>query len=226
MSRRDGGPALTKVVRRELDDAFRAAPAQASVLDAGCGRVSALRLYRDRIGRFVGADIHPPAPGALPHLDEFVAADLCTDVSAFPAASFDVVLSSFTVEHFADPAAAFANMRRWLRPAGRLVLTTVNRRHPFVWVYLALPAGLRAGAQRLVKATAADAHPLVGSCNSPAELSRALIRAGFTDVRITTVGHLERAWGRWFPGRLLGRVGDLIAQPFPGRRSTIVVGAR
>lgn len=218
-------PTLAEVVRRELDSVITSSSVDLAVLDAGCGRVSALRPYRSRIARFVGADIHAPAPGALPHLDEFVTADLCADASAFPPESFDVVLSSFTVEHFADPGAAFANMRRWLRPGGHLVLTTVNRRHPFVWAYLAMPGALRGRIQRLVKATAADAHPLVGACNSPGMLRDALLAAGFRDIRITTVGHLAAAWGRWLPGRILGLVGDYIARPFASWRSTIVVSA-
>jgi SAM-dependent methyltransferase len=223
-------PATSEVVNRDLETAFdTATPASPvdglTVLDAGCGRVSALRPFRPRIGRFVGADIHAPAPGTLPHLDEFATVDLCTDRAAFAPGTFDVILSSFTVEHFADPETAFRNLRGWLRPGGRLVITTVNRRHPFVWAYLAMPPLLRGRLQRVVKATAADAHPIVGACNSPADLQRALAAAGFTDVRVTTVGHLARAWGRRWPSYLLGLVGDLLAQRLPGRRSTIVVSA-
>src|SRR4029077_8892061 len=114
--------------------------------------------------RLVGADIHEPAV-TLPHLDEFAIVDLCGPGTAFPDGSFDLVLSSFTLEHFADPPAALANLRRWLRPGGLLVVTTVNRRHPFVPPYLGLPEGPRRATQPLVKATAADAHPLVGACN-------------------------------------------------------------
>jgi SAM-dependent methyltransferase len=215
-------PAVAEIVRDELDSAIGTG---AVVLDAGCGRRSALIPFRGRIGRFVGADIHLPAPGSLPHLDEFAVVDLCTDSSAFPAASFDVVLSSFTVEHFADPARAFANLRAWLRPGGRLVITTVNRRHPFVGLYLSVPGGLRSRLQRLVKATAADAHPLVGACNSPAELAAALEAAGFEGVRLRTVGHLARAWGRHWATWGLGLLGDLLAQALPSRRSTIVAVA-
>ncbi len=75
------------------------------MLDAGCGRTSPLISFRDRIDRFVGVDIHAPAT-PLPYLDEFATVDLCGDGASFPEGSFDLVLSNFTVEHFADPAAA------------------------------------------------------------------------------------------------------------------------
>ena len=130
--------------------------------------------------------------------------DLCGPADGFPEASFDVVLSSFTLEHFADPPAALANIRRWLRPGGTLVATTVNRRHPFVEAYLALPAGPRSKVQALVKASAADAHPLVGACNTPAEIRRDLAAAGFESIDLRTVGHLARAWGRHLPTFALG----------------------
>ena len=115
-----------------------------------------------------------------------------------------------------------ANLRRWLRPGGTLVATTVNRRHPFVAAYLGLPDGPRRRLQPLVKATAADAHPLVGACNDPATIRQTLVGAGFTDIRLTTVGHLARAWGRYWPTFALGLAGDLLTVPFPSRRSTIV----
>jgi len=229
-------PPLGDVVRAALEEALERAEVDRppatdgaptlAALDAGCGRASALIRYRARIGRFVGADIHPPAAGALRCLDAFVEADMCRQPDAFPPASFDLVLSRFTVEHLADPAAAFAAIRGWLRPGGTLVLVTVNRRHPFVAAYLDLPAGPRARVQRLVKATAADAHPLVGACNDPGAIRAALASAGYEAIRLESVGHLARAWGRWLPGYLLGLAGDVLARPFPSRRSTLVVSAR
>ena len=217
------GDALARAEAARAEEA--AAPPAVVVLDAGCGRNSALARYRAHIGRFVGVDIHEPAPGALPYLDEFAAVDLCESSDAFPPATFDVVLSSFTVEHFADPDAAFANLARWLRPGGSFVLTTVNRRHPFVAAYLRMPDGLRRHVQPVVKATAADAHPLVGACNDPAALREALARAGYDDIRVVTVGHIARAWRRRLPTFVLGLVGDLLTRGVPSRRSTLVVTA-
>ena len=222
-------PPVGALVYEALDGAIVAAKERGAgpivALDAGCGRVSALRAFRPRIGRLVGADIHQPST-PLPHLDEFAIVDLCGAADGFPDASFDVVLSSFTLEHFADPPAALANLRRWLRPGGTLVATTVNRRHPFVAAYLGLPEGPRRTLQPMVKATATDAHPLVGACNDPASVRAAFVDAGFGDVRLTTVGHLARAWGRHWPTFALGLVGDLLTLPFPSRRSTIVAVAR
>jgi hypothetical protein len=84
---------------------------------------------------------------------------------------------------------------------------------------------VRGRLQRLVKASAADAHPIVAACNTAAELRAAFTAAGFTDIRITTTGHLARAWGRRWPTWLLGLIGDLAAQRIPDRRSTIVASA-
>jgi SAM-dependent methyltransferase len=230
MARAEAAAAAADPAEAAVSEAARVgggAPAPTvAVLDAGCGRHSALARYRSRIGRFVGVDIHPPAPGELPYLDEFATVDLCATPEAFPPATYDVALSSFTVEHFADPAAAFANIARWLRPGGTLVLTTVNRRHPFVGVYLGLPGALRRRIQPIVKATAADAHPLVGACNDPRALREALAGAGYQDVVVETVGHLARAWGRRRLTFALGVIGDLMTRGLPSRRSTLVVSAR
>lgn len=221
-------PAVGSLVHEALDRAISSAegrsPDGVAALDAGCGRVSALRSFRPRIARLVGADIHEPS-APLPHLDEFAIVDLCGDGGAFPGGAFDVVLSSFTLEHFVNPPAALANLRRWLRPGGTLVATTVNRRHPFVAAYLGLPAGPRRAIQPLVKSTAADAHPLVGACNDPVSIRSALAEAGFVDIRLTTVGHLARAWGRHWPTFVIGLAGDLLTRGAPSRRSTIVVVA-
>jgi SAM-dependent methyltransferase len=222
-------PTIAARLQAALGPAIAAAEKQADgevrVLDAGCGRTSPLARYRARIDRFVGVDIHaPPAP--LPYLDEFAIVDLCGPGDAFPAGSFELVLSNFTLEHFADPDAALANLFRWLRPGGMLVVTTVNRRHPFVAAYLSLPGTARRVLQPFIKETAADAHPLVGACNDQAAVRTALTRAGFELEQIETLGNLGRAWGRRLPTFVLGAVGDLLVQRMPSRRSTILAVGR
>ena len=216
------------LVKGALDEAISAAQAHragsVAVLDAGCGRASPLKPFRARIARFVGADIHAPSE-PLTYLDEFLAVDLCASTEPFEPGTFDVILMNFTLEHFDDPAIVLAHLRRALRPGGRLVATTVNRRHPFVRAYLGLPAVLRGRAQRWVKSTPADAHRLVGACNDPATIRRMLREAGFVDDRLHTVNHLKLAWGRRRPTRWIGRIGDALVAGSPGRRSTIVAVA-
>lgn len=225
-------PPVTALVKAALEDAIAGAETRAdgsgrpvTALDAGCGRISQLASFRGRIGRLVGADIHAPAAVAG-HFDEFAVVDLCRPGKTFAPGTFDVILSSFTLEHFDEPRTALANLHAWLTPGGTLVATTVNRRHPFVAAYLGLPGTLRRPLQRLVKSSAADAHRLVGECNDPAAIAAALDGAGFRDVRLQTVGHLARAWNRTWPTFVLGLVGDVLANGTPSRRSTIVAVAK
>ncbi|HWP62000.1 MAG TPA: class I SAM-dependent methyltransferase [Candidatus Binatia bacterium] len=227
---RPTGPTLGALLRDRLEAALAAAEAAAGdrpivALDAGCGERTSLRSVRHRIGRLIGVDLHPPS-GPGPDVDEFLVADLCTDPLPLAEGSVDLAVSTFTLEHFADPGAALRTIARCLAPGGRLVVVTVNRRHPFVAAYLALPSSLRNRLQALVKARSADAHPLVGGCNDPLAVRDALSEAGFAVETLDTVGHLATAWGlRWW-SRILGRLGDRLAAPFPSRRSTIVAVAR
>lgn len=227
---RSGEPSLGALLRRRIEEALTAAEALAAgrpiiALDAGCGERTAFRSVRDRIGRLVGLDVHPPSGSGL-DVDTFVLADLCAGPPPVAEASVDLAASVFTVEHFPDPGAALRNLGRCLVPGGRLVIVTVNRRHPFVAAYFVLPGPIRRRLQRLVKARAADAHPLVGACNTPGAIRESLVGAGFSVEAIDTVGHLATAWGRHPLARLLGRIGDRLTAPFPGRRSTLVVLAR
>ncbi|MFL5710165.1 MAG: methyltransferase domain-containing protein [Chloroflexota bacterium] len=223
-------PTIGSRTRLALARAISAAEARSQgsvvVLDAGCGRKSPLVRFRARIGRLVGVDQHPPEQ-PLPWLDGFLVVDLCRRVTPIRDETFDLILSNFTLEHIVDPSAAMSNFYRWLKPGGTLVITTVNRRHPFVAAYLSLPEVVQRRFQPVVKASAADAHPLVGACNDPSSIRGALEVAGFSEVRLETVPNLARAWGRHLPWFLVGLAGDLIAQSAKSRRSTILaVGHR
>ena len=84
------------------------------VLDVGCGD----RPYEELLhgaAEIVGFDV----PGN-PH------ADLHGSIDALPVedASFDVVLCLQVLEHVPDPAAAVRELRRVLRPGGRVLLST------------------------------------------------------------------------------------------------------
>ncbi|MEV0701766.1 class I SAM-dependent methyltransferase [Saccharopolyspora sp. NPDC050389] len=103
----------------EIDEAHR-------VLDVGCGTGRTTRLAAGLAarGRAVGVDISAPmlararADAAdIPNV-EFVQGD--AQVHPFPDGGFDVAISRGGVMFFADLVAGFANIRRSLRPGGRL----------------------------------------------------------------------------------------------------------
>ena len=100
-----------------------------AVLDVGCGTGAMLLRLAAAVGErgsLLGCDISSPmlelarqriaAAGA--RNVEFVQAD--AQSHEFAEDAFDLVVSRFGVMFFADPAAAFANLRRPLRPGGRL----------------------------------------------------------------------------------------------------------
>jgi SAM-dependent methyltransferase len=85
----------------------------------------------------IGIDISGPmlararqtAPAGLPV--DFVLAD--ATVYPFDPASFDLLVSRFGVMFFADPTLSFANLRRALKPSGRLAFACWRepRENPF-----------------------------------------------------------------------------------------------
>lgn len=111
------------------------------VLDVGCGtgvvaRRAALRVQPR--GSVSGIDISPDmlaVARAAAHRDG-VSIDWYegrAEALPFPDASFDLVLSQFALMFFADRAKAMAEMRRVLRPGGRIGVVVMQEieRHPF-----------------------------------------------------------------------------------------------
>ena len=99
-----------------------------NVLDAGCGcgGVTILAARAAGSGHVLGADFSRIQVAEARRLAaaagvanaRFEVADV--QVHSFGTGIFDVVLSSFGVMFFEDPAAAFANLRKALRRGGRL----------------------------------------------------------------------------------------------------------
>ena len=108
-----------------LDRAAAAAGERAIDIGCGCGASTVELAQRvGRTGSVLGVDISAPmlararerAPADLPL--RFVLAD--ATVHAFEPGLADLLFSRFGVMFFADPPAAFANLRRALAPKGRV----------------------------------------------------------------------------------------------------------
>jgi SAM-dependent methyltransferase len=211
----------TVVERRLLDEVLRPG---AVALDAGCGRRTRLRNYRDRIERLVGVDVDEEAGRANPYLDEFVVADL-GEALPFEPDSFDLVYANFVVEHLTDPARAFAEWRRLLRPGGALVLLTSNRASPFMAAADRLPQRARLAIKRRgAGAPERDVYPTRYLANTPARLAQVTAGAGFEPIAVELVGILHR-YGARVPGAapLLKGLERMVPA---SRRSTIVAAYR
>lgn len=116
---------LAPLGRRAMQ-ALAASPGE-HVLDIGCGAGrTTLDLARAVApgGAVLGVDISAPrldyarrlagaAPGVAYQLGD-------AQTAAFAPGAFDAAFSRFGVMFFADPVAAFANIRKALKPAGRL----------------------------------------------------------------------------------------------------------
>ena len=124
---------LGGLYRRLADDLVAAVGAMPApeILEIGPGPGGlAVELARRHVGvRLTGLDIDPAMVGRASARARREGLDdrltfLVGDVAAlpFPDSSFDLVTSSFSVHHWPDAAAGFAEIRRVLRPEGRAIV--------------------------------------------------------------------------------------------------------
>ena len=98
---------------------------------------------------------------------------------AFPAQQLDIAISRFGTMFFAEPAAAFSNIRFALKPLGRLVMIVWQTREQNEWA-IEIPRALAAGE---VSPTVWQAFSL----GEPGAVKQTLNTAGFVDVAFDEV---------------------------------------
>lgn len=158
--------------------------ARCDVLDAGCGVGYGLQLMQTAgAASLVGVDIAADAVAAArQRLGEHANIELA-DIAALPFKddSFDLVLCFETIEHVVDQERALDELRRVLRRAGLLVISSPNPRvYPtgnphHTHEYIPDELG-RALSQRFVNVALASQHPWLASliCG-PEELRSACV---------------------------------------------------
>jgi len=114
------------------DDVAGAAPAEARILEVGCGPGHlSIRLARRHGLDVTGVDLDPAmidrARANAAHSDViddrrpvFVVGDVAH--LAFPDESFDLVISTLSMHHWADPESGLSEVGRVLRPGGRALI--------------------------------------------------------------------------------------------------------
>lgn len=116
-----------------------------SVLDVGCGCGGSSLAFARAVGpagRVTGVDVSAPmlevARGTAVANTDYVLADAAAH--DFAPAGMDLLVSRFGVMFFGDPVAAFANLRRAMKPAGRLALACWRPVADNPWVGVPLAA--------------------------------------------------------------------------------------
>jgi SAM-dependent methyltransferase len=158
------------------------------IIDIGCGCGSTTIALAQKVGptgHVVGVDISAPmlararqiAPVGLPA--EFVLAD--ATIYKFDPSGFDLLASRFGVMFFAEPAVSFANMRKALRPSGRLTFACWQdpRANPF---FMAPLQAVYKHVPKLPQLGPEDPGPF--SFASEARVNRILGEAGFTGIEM------------------------------------------
>jgi ubiquinone/menaquinone biosynthesis C-methylase UbiE len=169
-----------------------AAPSRGeSVLDVGCGTGTTLLRLADAVGpsgRVLGVDISEQQLGMA---RQRVAAANVTHVQLvlddaathnFKPNVFDLCFTRFGVMFFADPIAAFRNIKLGVRSSGRLMLAVFRSGSENPWATAAVAA-----IRHLVPSPPAmgPEDPGQFSWSDPARVRRILDGAGFQEVMLT-----------------------------------------
>jgi SAM-dependent methyltransferase len=158
------------------------------IIDVGCGAGATTIALAEKVGpagRVVGIDISAPmlararqvAPKGMPV--EFMLAD--ATVYGFEPAAFDLLASRFGVMFFAEPALSFANLRKALKPPGRLAFACWRepRINPF---FMAPLQAVYKHVPKLPQPEPEDPGPF--SFASEARVNRVLGEAGFSGIKM------------------------------------------
>jgi len=184
--------AIWDVVLAPVADAVIQAAAPQSgetVIDVGCGCGATTILLADRVGqggRVLGLDVSAPMLAlAKTRISpkqpiEFVLADASHhDLHTLRA---DLLFSRFGVMFFADPTAAFTNLRAGLRQGGRLAFSCFRPASENPWMMVPLKAAYQ-HVPPLPKPAPDDPGPF--SFSDPARVEDILAKAGFAEIALT-----------------------------------------
>jgi SAM-dependent methyltransferase len=172
----------------EMLMAFAAPKEGERVLDIGCGGGTTALLLRERIGSegaVTGIDISAPNLGVARARAHAAMADVAFvegDASAYEFQPvFDLAYSRFGVMFFADPMAAFANIRKALGREGRLAFVCWRTFKENEWAF----APYNAARDLLPPQEPMDPHAPGPFAFADAERVRSLLeQAGFADVMV------------------------------------------
>lgn len=176
-------PCVTKLLR-DL-------PKGASVLDLGCGNGTFISLFRDRGWKLYGTDFSPTgieiARATFPEIDFFLAdSSAPTGEILTRVGQVDAIISTEVIEHLYDPRSFLRNAHALVKPGGVVILST-----PYHGYMKNLLLALTGKLDQHFTVLWDHGHIKFWSRRT---LSRALVEAGFTDIRFMGSGRLPYLW--------------------------------
>lgn len=159
--------------------------AAASVLDLGAGAGVVRQMdFRDSAGRVCGVDLDPRVLDN-PFLHEAKIGS--AESIPYGAQEFDVVFADNVLEHLPDPARAFTEVRRVLKPGGWLLAKTPNKWHYMPLIARLTPHRFHRFYNQLRGRAGEDTFPTLYRANSRRDIRRLATAAGFDVVDLTLV---------------------------------------
>lgn len=158
------------------------------VLDAGCGdTLPLMNRYAPHVKFAVGVDVVTPSETPAPN-----GAVTIADLGALPFQDqmFDLIVSRSVVEHLEHPRAVFAELRRILRPGGRIVFATPNKYYYSCVVAGLMPFGWKDAFMRWAFGDEGYDHfPVYYRANTRTSLRRIADEVGLRVTRVQAIRH-------------------------------------
>lgn len=159
-------------------------------VDVGCGENEMVERYGHLAQYAVGVDpLEPRRHTAAPFIKG--------DISHLPFAdeSVDLVTLRFVVEHLARIPEDFAEIERVLKPGGRLLVVTTNRRSPFVAGMALLPYRLKNLLIRtLLRVSEEEIFPTYHRFNTVRSMRRGAGSLALSRLELIQDANFTRRW--------------------------------
>ena len=158
------------------------------ILDLGCGRGGIVERL-GTAGKWMGID---PDWNSLKLHRRPVLLRCCADAKKLPIAkhSFDMVVSSWVMEHLSEPGHVFSEIVRVLRPGGHFFFLTPNVKHPIPRLSHSLINNLAAQrvlVQRLYNRVPVDTFSVQYRANTWESIDEFAARVGLQLVEVELV---------------------------------------
>lgn len=157
------------------------------ILDVGCGHSDLLKQVHNKTLHTYGIDPDKKALGKNKFIKNKVVGS--ADNLPFQNNFFDLVISSWVLEHLENPGKVFQGIYRVLRPGGKVIFLTPNVWNYNVWFIMLIPNKLHNYfTRKLYGRQENDTYPVRYKINSVRKINKTLLPIGFKKIQLILNG--------------------------------------